>query len=312
MEQLSGQGGVRDVYQAVTDSILRILETGARPWVKPWKEGSTVASVLPLRANGQRYRGINVLILWAAMEEGGYASPYWMTYQQAHELGGQVRKGEKGTMVVYYGVGQAKLSDSGDEGAGKGEEDRRFRFLKTFHVFNAGQIENLPETFRAQGVCESEGDEFERIVSLEDFVTHTGARIRTGGNRAYYRQDADFIAMPAFSAFKSAEFYYSTLAHELTHWTRHASRLNRAFGCITWGDEGYAKEELVAELGAAFLGAEFGFAPEHLDDHAGYMSSWLKVLKDDRRFIFVAAAKAQAAADFLLGGPNRPVLSEAA
>jgi antirestriction protein ArdC len=235
-----------------------------------------------------------VLILWAKAQEAGYTSAYWMTYRQASELGGQVRKGEHSTQVVYYG---SMVKDDPD--AGRDEDGRRqIRFLRTFNVFNADQIDRLPAPFYAKP--EQPGKVIDRIPELEAFAKATGADIREGGGRAFYRIDQDYIQMPDFRAFSDAEVYYATRAHELVHWTRHPSRLDRNMGRKSWGDEGYAAEELVAELGAAFLGAELGLRPGHIEDHASYIGSWLKVLRNDRRFIFIAAAKAQEAADYLL------------
>lgn len=251
---------------------------------------------MPLRHKGNRYRGINVLILWGAQAASGYQSPYWMTYRQTAEFGGQVRKGEKGTMVVYYGT--AAKQDEPVESADQ-DDATHYRFLRTFFVFNADQIEGLPERYRTPAAAVIPAAN--RIPELETMVAATGAAIQHGGNRAFYRASTDTVTMPTFEQFQSAEFYYATLFHELAHWTGTPSRLARDFGSTRWGDEGYAKEELVAELAAAFLGAEFGLAPEHIEDHASYLASWLKSLRDDKRLIFTVAAKAQAAADFIVG-----------
>jgi antirestriction protein ArdC len=281
-----------DIYEKVTQSVVQLLERGVKPWTQPWSGGA--GGGMPLRHNGQGYRGINVLILWGQAQEAGYASPYWMTYRQALVLGGQVRKGERSTQVVYYGTA---AKDSEPE---QGEDGKKlFRFIRTYNVFNAGQIDELPQRFYAGQPAAA--PVAERIPELEAFVNRTGADIRYGGGRAFYRIDQDYIQMPEFGAFRDAEQAYSTLNHELTHWTRAESRLKRDMGRKRWGDEGYAAEELVAELGAAFLGAELGLRPDHIEDHAAYIAGWLKVLRDDRRFIFIAAAKAQEAADYLLG-----------
>jgi antirestriction protein ArdC len=281
-----------DVYEKVTQAVVRLLERGVKPWTQPWSAAG--GGALPLRHNGQGYRGINVLILWGQAQEAGYGSPYWMTYRQAQLEGGQVRKGERSTQVVYYGT-SAK-----DAEPAEGEDGPKlFRFIRTFNVFNAEQIDGLSERFYGRPVVATPAAD--RIPALEAFVAKTGAEIHTGGGRAFYRIDQDFIQTPEIAAFRDAEQFYATLNHELTHWTRHSSRLDRDMGCKTWGDAGYAAEELVAELGAAFLGAELGLRPDHIEDHAAYIASWLKVLQDDRRFIFTAAAKAQQAADYLLG-----------
>ncbi|MDB5986768.1 MAG: hypothetical protein JWR16_1821 [Nevskia sp.] len=281
-----------DIYEKVTQAVVRLLERGVKPWTQPWTAGAGCG--MPLRHNGQGYRGINVLILWGQAQEAGYSAPYWMTYRQALALGGQVRKGERSTPVVYYGMAVK------DAEQGEAEDGRKtFRFIRTFNVFNAEQIDGLPQRFHAEHAASA--PVAERIPELDAFMRKTGADVRHGGGRAFYRMSDDFIQLPEFAAFPDAERYYATLAHELTHWTRHPSRLDRDMGRKRWGDEGYAAEELVAELGAAFLGAELGLRPDHVEDHAAYISGWLKVLRDDHRFIFIAAARAQAAVDYLLG-----------
>jgi antirestriction protein ArdC len=280
-----------DIYEKVTSTVIELLDRGVKPWSQPWSGGA--GAIRPLRHNHQGYRGINVLILWTQAQVAGYTSAYWMTYKQTLELGGQVRKGEHSTQVVYYGSMMKEDQEAADEGGQK-----RVRFLRTFNVFNADQIDRLPQPYYAKQ--ERPGAIAKRIPELEAFVRATGADIRCGGGRAYYRIDQDYVQMPDFGAFRDAEQAYATLNHELTHWTRHPSRLDRDMGRKRWGDEGYAAEELVAELGAAFLGAELGLRPDHIEDHASYIGSWLTVLGNDRRFIFTAAAKAQEAADYLL------------
>lgn len=169
--------------------------------------------------------------------------------------------------------------------------------MKGYSVFNVEQIEGLPQHYYAQP--EPVIDPTERIEHADAFFDHTGADVRHGGNRAFYAGSSDHVQMPVFESFHSPEAYYATLAHELIHWTKHKRRLDREFGRKKWGDEGYAREELVAELGAAFLCADLALTPEPGEDHAAYIQSWLKVLKDDNRAIFAAAAHAQRAADFL-------------
>ncbi|GHA20476.1 antirestriction protein [Devosia pacifica] len=285
-----------DIYQRVTDQIVAELENGVRPWLKPWNAEHAVGRITrPLRANGVAYRGINILMLWASAVEKGFAAPLWLTYKQAQELGGQVRKGEKGSPVVY-----ANTITRTEQDADTGEDvERNIPFMKAYTVFNAEQVDGLPAHFYA--MQEPALDPVARIEKAETFFAATRADIRHGGNQAYYAIGEDRVQMPPFEAFRDAESYYATLAHELTHWTRHPTRLDRSFGRKTWGDEGYAKEELVAELGAAFLSADLGLTPEPRADHASYIASWLKVLKDDKRAIFTAAAHAQRAADYLIG-----------
>lgn len=285
-----------DIYQRVTDQIVAELEDGVRPWLKPWNAEHAAGRITrPLRANGVAYRGINILMLWASAVEKGFAAPLWLTYKQAQELGGQVRKGEKGSPVVY-----ANTITRTEQDADTGEDvERNIPFMKAYTVFNAEQVDGLPAHFYA--LQEPALDPVARIEKAETFFAATRADIRHGGNQAYYAIGEDRVQMPPFEAFRDAESYYATLAHELTHWTRHPTRLDRSFGRKKWGDEGYAKEELVAELGAAFLSADLGLTPEPRADHASYIASWLKVLKDDKRAIFTAAAHAQRAADYLIG-----------
>lgn len=248
----------------------------------------------PLRHNGMPYSGINVLMLWGVAMDSGYLSPFWMTFKQAKELGAHVKKGERGNQVVYAGA-LTKMEEQ-DDGS---EEERKIPYLKQYTVFNVEQIEGLPEHYYAKP--EPVIDPAERITHADVFFTATGADIRHGGNSAHYSVGSDHIQMPVFESFSSPETYYATLAHEMTHWTKHKSRLDRELGRKKWGDEGYAKEELVAELGAAFLCADLCLTPEPRTDHAAYIQSWLKVLKDDKRAIFAAAAHAQRAADYLHG-----------
>jgi antirestriction protein ArdC len=248
-----------------------------------------------LRSCGQPYSGINVVMLWLAAMKQGFDAPLWMTFRQAKELGAHVRKGEKGTLVVY--AGRVSRTEH-DEATGE-DVEREIPFMKGYTVFNVDQIEGLPGHFHAMKEPFANPDE--RDAAAERFFAATGADIRNGGNEACYLPGPDYIQMPAFEAFRSGSAYYGTLAHEACHWTRHPSRLDRDFGRKRWGDEGYAMEELVAELGAAFLCADLGLAPRIREDHAPYIASWLKVLKQDKRAIFTAASHAQKAADYLHG-----------
>ena len=285
-----------DVYARVTARIVADLEHGVRPWLKPWNAGHTEARITrPLRANGQPYRGVNVLLLWSEAMAKGYATPTWMTYRQAAELGGQVRKGEHGTLAVYANrLTRIETDDDGEE------HERAIPFMKAYTVFNVSQIDGLPERYCALPPAPAEP--LPRLEAAERFFAATGARIRHGGNRAFYAPGPDIIQMPPFEAFRDAESHAATLAHELTHWVGHPSRLDRHFpNGHRFGSDGYAFEELVAEIGAAFVCAELGLTPEVREDHAAYLAHWLEVLKSDKRAIFSAASHAQRAADFLLG-----------
>lgn len=285
----------QDVYQKVTDKIIADLERGELTWLKPWSAGNAEGRIVkPLRHNGVAYSGINILMLWGAALEAGFLSPTWMTFKQALELGAHVRKGERGNLVVYADT--ITKTEAQDDG---GEAERVIPFMKSYTVFNVEQIEGLPARYYAKPAPII--DPAQRIDHAEAFFAATGADIRHGGGQAYYSGSSDHVQMPAFESFRSPEAYYATLAHELTHWTKHKTRLDREFGRKRWGDEGYAREELVAELGAAFLCADLALTPETRTDHAAYIQSWLKVLKEDKRAIFSAAAHAQKAADFLHG-----------
>lgn len=178
------------------------------------------------------------------------------------------------------------------------EQDRTIPFLKGYTVFNVEQIDDLPAHYYARAAAPVL-DPVERIAPVESFLAHTGAAVSHGGNQAFYMPSQDRIQMPPFAFFRDPESYYATLLHETVHWTKHATRLERDFGRKRWGDEGYAMEELVAEIGAAFLSADLGITPDIREDHASYIASWLKVLKDDKRAIFSAAGHAQRAASFL-------------
>lgn len=270
------------------------LEQGVRPWVQPWNAEHLAARVTrPLRAGGEPYKGINVLSLWCEAVDKGFANPVWMTFKQALELDAHVRKGERGSPVVY-----ASKFARAEQAAGGEEIEREIPFLKSYTVFNCEQIEGLPSHFYA----EPEPTSAPAILPLERadaFAKNTGAVVLSHGTRAYYLVSDDRICLPPIGCFRDAESYHATMLHELTHWTRHETRLDRSFGRKRWGDEGYAAEELVAELGSAFLCADLGVTPETREDHASYIESWLSVLKNDSRAIFTAAAHAQRACDYL-------------
>jgi antirestriction protein ArdC len=288
------------VYSRVTAKIITDLEQGVRPWLKPWNAEHAAGRITrPLRANGEAYKGVNVLMLWSDAVLKDFACPVWMTYRQAQEFKGQVRKGEQGSLVVY--ADSITRSETGEQGE---ELTRAIPFMKGYTVFNCEQIDGLPERFYAAAA--PSGPAQGRIARAENFAAQTRADIRHGGNMAYYAAGSDHVQMPPFESFRDAESYYATLLHELTHWTKHSARMGREFGRKRWGDEGYAAEELVAELGAAFLCADLGITPEPREDHAAYVQHWLSVLKNDARAIFTAAAHAQSAADFLHGLQAQP------
>ena len=282
-----------DVYSRVTEQVIAHLDRGVRPWVKPWRAENTDGRVVrPLRFNGLPYSGINILMLWGAALAEGFSAPTWMTFRQAKELGANVRKGEKGSLVVYANaVVRTETTDDGNE------IEREIPFLKGYTVFNVEQIDGLPDQY--YGKPEPRLTPVERIAHADAFFAATQADVRHRGPQAFYAQANDYIQLPPAEAFVDIEAYYSTLAHEVVHWTKHASRLNRDFGRKQFGDDGYAREELVAVLGAAFLAADLEITPEVREDHASYLDHWLSILKADKRAIFQAAAHAQRAADYL-------------
>ena len=284
----------QDIYTRITNQIVSDLEKGVRPWVRPWNSEHAAGRITrPLRHNGKPYSGINVLSLWASAMTQDFAAPIWMTFKQASELDAHIRKGEKGALVVYADSIKRKETDekTGDE------INREIPFLKGYTVFNVEQIEGLPEAYYAKAAPTL--DPVARIEHAEKYFAALGATIRHGRNRASYSVAADAIQMPPFESFQDADSYYATFAHECTHWTGSRTRLNRDFGGHRFGSEGYAVEELVAELGAAFMCADLELALEPREDHASYIATWLKVLAADNRAVFTVAAHAQRAAEFI-------------
>jgi antirestriction protein ArdC len=283
-------------YQLVTDRIVTMLEQGTAPWRKPWdaSSGPAIAGGRPLRVAGQPYRGVNTVNLWCAAQINGYRSPYWMTFKAAQAFGAHVRKGERAECAFF--AGHATRTNV-DENTGE-ESENSFSFLKSYAVFNAEQIDDLPDQYYVPTLAPAPlvaG----RHPAADAFVTASGAMVRHGGARAFYSPSQDYIQMPAPAAFDAPENYYSTLLHELTHWTSGPARCDRVLG-KRFGDAAYAAEELVAELGAAFLCADLRVTTgEPREDHASYIASWIKLLKDDNRAVFRAAALAERAATYL-------------
>lgn len=285
----------RDVYTQVTDTIISAIEAGAGQWDMPWHRHG-VTHTRPMNAlTGKRYRGVNVLALWAAAEARGFTTGLWGTYRQWQAKGAQVRKGEKSSLVVFFK--DLAVDETNPE---TGETDRGRRLVaKASYVFNATQVDgfSLPEPAAPSNPAEV-------LSQVEAYVTATGARVAFGGEGAFYRPLTDTIHMPDRARFVGSatssptECLYSTLLHELTHWTGIKPRCVREFG-KRFGDDAYAMEELVAELGAAFLCADLGIANTPRPDHAAYISHWLTVLKADKKAIFTAASKAAQAVDYL-------------
>jgi antirestriction protein ArdC len=287
----------RDVYTQVTDTIIAAIEAGAGQWDMPWHRHG-VTHTRPMNAlTGKRYRGVNVLALWAAAEARGFTTGLWGTYRQWQEKGAQVRKGEKSSLVVFF---KELAVDETNPETGETERGRRL-IAKASYVFNATQVDGfaLPEP-------QAPANPAEVLTQVEAYVAATNARVAFGGEGAFYRPLTDTIHMPDRTRFvgsgtsSATECLYSTLLHELTHWTGIKTRCDREFG-KRFGDDAYAMEELVAELGAAFLCADLGIANTPRPDHAAYISHWLTVLKADKKAIFTAASKASQAVDYLDG-----------
>lgn len=283
----------RDFYSEITNAIVAELEKGVRPWVKPW-ESNDAFPCRPLRITGEPYRGINILLLWSAAHRQGYRSPYWLTFKQAQQLGGHIRKDEKSTLVVFSGT----LTRTGLDESGEPEE-KAIPFLKAYSVFNTDQTNGLPEKYHATIKDAPPLHDHERNETVDQFVSNTNANIDHGGERALYSPLEDRIHMPDLGRFKDADAYYSTMLHELTHWTGRDERCPRKFRPSILGTANYAREELIAELGAAFLCADLHISLTPRSDHAEYIANWLEVLRNDKRAIFHAAAAARNAADFL-------------
>lgn len=285
-----------DAYQAVTDAIIEAIEAGGAKWTRGWIMS---AAGNPLRVTGDNYRGINAFLLSLISGTRGFASPTWMTFKQAIDLGGAVRKGEKSSPVVFYKQLQVERDNDGAADGGEGERDT-IRMARLYRVFNVDQIDGLPDRFKLAPV-DVELPAKDRNDAAEAVLRATGARIaEDGGDRAFYDIGADSVHMPAFERFLTTDDYLATLAHELCHWTGAKHRLDRPQANM-FGAPAYAQEELVAEIGAAFVCNSLGVAGEHIDNHAGYVQSWLKALRNDKRMIFKAAAAAQSAADMVLG-----------
>ena len=276
-----------DGYQHITDSLIEAMESGVLPWRKGWTGGK--AMELPRRHTGETYRGINVLLLWIAAQSRAYGSPFWMTFKQAKEYGGCVRKGEKGTQITFFNMLRKEDKETGEE--------RKIPLLKVFTVFNADQIDGLPEKFHAVAPEPVAENDTQAIAEIEAFFAATGATIRNRDTfNPCYVPALDEIRMPEIRQFNSASNYYGTLAHELIHWTGHKSRLDRT---QTQERADYAYEELIAELGNCFLASELGLEID-VTNSAAYLDSWLRALRSDKKFIFQAASAAQKATDFAL------------
>ncbi len=277
---------MKDIYQAITDRIIASLEAGVPPWIRPWARNT---EPLPINAGSRReYRGINVVLLSLEAMSRGYRRNAWLTFRQSSELGGFVKKGSVGTTIVFFKVHEIE-NRAGDELGPR----RSYPLLRAFTVFNLEQIHGLPVHMMEPPLPTT----WQPLEDAERLLADTKATIRHGGGRAFYRPVDDVIQLPEPGVFFNRESYYAAALHELTHWTGHPSRLDRHLS-VRFGASSYAMEEMIAEMGSAFVGARIGISGRL--QHASYIANWLQVLANDKRAVFTAAAKAQQAADFIL------------
>jgi len=292
MGQVHSGNDRQSLYAQVTARVIAELEQGRLPWVQPWDSARCGCTMPHNAGTGRAYSGINVLILWAAVVEGGFASQRWLTYRQCELAGGHVCKGEKGTTVYYAD----RFTPKGEEDRARDEdrEARQVAFLKRFTVFNIDQCAGLPESFTS--VAELPPEQ-EMVPHADALIRASGAEIRIGGDQAFYAPALDMIALPPQAAYPEPINWYRTALHELGHWTGHESRLGRDLSG-SHGGNAYAREELVAELASGFTCASLSIHPSVR--HADYIGAWLEVLREDERAIFRAASLASKAADYLL------------
>ena len=280
----------RDFFQQITNQIIEQLESGNIPWLKPWKNGKNADPSMPYNAATKRaYNGVNVLILWGSQ----YSSNGWVTFKQALDLGGKVKKGEKGTSIAFWKFLNKKEAD-GNESS--------FPILRTYTVFNIEQCEGL-KLPKIEAIITEKTTALNLALSNDAVVNHVG-------NKAFFVPSKDYISMPPQKNFDSNAHYDSVLLHELTHWSGHKNRLDRDFSG-RFGTESYAFEELVAEMGSAFLASSLGVTECTLQNTA-YIKTWLKVLKNDKKAIFTAASKSKQATEFLLEAVEHVDISSAA
>jgi antirestriction protein ArdC len=297
------------LYDEVTAKIIAQLDAGIFPWVQPWNASSTVPGLPRNAVTGRFYSGVNVLILWGAVIERTFPSQDWLTFKQALAAGGCVRKGEKGETICY--ADRFTPDAEKQRAEGEGGDARSIPFLKRFTVFNAAQCDGLSSSILASTAADPVPlPERQLVADAESLIAASGADFRIGGGQAFYDATQDYVQVPPQPAFAEQINYYRTALHELGHWTGHSSRLARTFGS-RFGNSGYAREELCAELASAFLCAALGIVPTVR--HADYLGSWLAVLREDSRAIFKAASQASKAADYLLAfAPDRPATIGAA
>ena len=280
----SKQSSKNKTYQIITDRVIEALKQGKVPWHKPWDgEAGKPRSLVSKKA----YRGINLFML--SMSE--FSSPYWLTFKQAKKLGGHVKKGQHGSPCIYWNWVEKENEETG--------KTRKIPFLRCYTVFNVEQCEGI-EVPKIEPVQKHNPIEACELV-IENMPNRP--EIRHQGHRAFYKPSSDYVQLPAKDSFYTAEGYYDTMYHELVHSTGHKSRLARPeiMNCTSFGSEPYSKEELVAEMGAAFLAGHTGIENRTLDNSASYLRSWLRRFEQDNRLIVMAGAQAQKAADYILG-----------
>jgi antirestriction protein ArdC len=279
----------QDLYEQITQAVIEAIESGAGAYRMPWHNLET-----PVNATSQKpYRGINSVVLWAVAQKYGYVHPQWATYRQWQDLGAQVRKGERSATAVFWKFFDDRVeSETPDCDEEEQRKQQRRCVARAYHVFNAAQVDGYvpPPVPRISSS--------ERIAQAEDFFSRIPAVVRHGGDRAFYSVPGDYIQMPAFEQFQSVESYYSVRGHESVHWSGALGWCNRAIN-NRFGSPEYAFEELVAELGTAFLCASLNIHLEPRTDHAPYIANWLNALRNEKRFLISAASKAQQVADYL-------------
>ncbi len=302
----------KDIYQEITDRIIKCLEEGATPWLKPWNSPDYNLALPKNAVSGRLYSGVNILLLWMASAEKGYKQSKWLTAQAANKLGGHVLKGEKATIIVNYRpVDREKLDDEGntildDDG---NPEMEHFALLKRHAVFNIEQCDGLPNSmYETEPVKNSDTGtvQYTLFAEIRQMIKGMDLDVKIiPGNQAFYRSSEDKVVMPEMKQFNSETGFYGTLLHEMTHATGHPKRLNRegiAFGKAKFGNKVYAFEELVAEMGSAFVCAHLGF--NEVPQNAAYIGSWINVLKEDKRAIFKASGLARNACEYMMEALN--------
>jgi antirestriction protein ArdC len=273
-----------DLYRKITSQITELMKQHGSDWTRPW---TTTAGGPSNVLTGDNYKGINTLLLNLQANERGYSLPYWATFKQWRMKGGKVRKGQKGTLCVFYKAIAINQPD---------EDIKTIPVMNHFFLFNADQVEGVEFPQSDEPIAPAD-----RSRAVDDLINGTGAIIHETGSRAFYSPSGDHIHIPPLSAFSSAEMFYSTLLHELSHWSGHPTRLNRKEGMKgRFGSSAYAMEELVAELASAFLSIQLKVSHEPRKDHAQYLNSWIKVLAQDPKAFSSAASKAQGVADYLI------------